>query len=217
MTAKAWRGFGLGVLLALPAFWAGWQWSVLLGSGWSDWLGANPVAASIHWSGLWAVRILIVTLALSQLTQIKPLAWLRGHRRLFGLASFAYATTHLLLYVGLDQQWHMSAILRELIKRWYLTLGISAWLILVPLAITSTRGWMMRLKARWRVLHWGIYPASLLAVTHEALVRKILSTEAAISVAIVVVLTVLRLLVAVRRGLPIFKGRAMTNPRTAMR
>ncbi|WP_425459677.1 ferric reductase-like transmembrane domain-containing protein [Hankyongella ginsenosidimutans] len=86
---------------------------------------------------------------------LKPLAWLRGHRRLFGLAAFGYATAHLLLYVGLDQGWALPAILRELIKRWYLTLGISAWLILVPLAVTSTRGWMIRLKKQWRILHWG--------------------------------------------------------------
>lgn len=217
MSHRAWRGLGLGVLLALPALWAGWQWQVLLGSGWSSWLGANPVEATIHWSGLWAMRILIFTLALSPLAPLKPLAWLRGHRRLFGLAAFGYATAHLLLYVGLDQGWALPAILRELIKRWYLTLGISAWLILVPLAVTSTRGWMIRLKKQWRILHWGVYPAAALAVTHEALVGKVLSTEAAVSISIVVLLAALRLYGAARRRLPVLKLRAMRDARPATR
>lgn len=202
MSVRAWRGLGLGALLALPAVWAGWQWYVLLGTGWSDWLGANPVERTLHWSGDWGVRILVLTLGLSPLVHLRPLAWLRAHRRLFGLAAFSYATAHLLSYIGLDQQWDMHAILREIVKRWYLTLGITAWFILVPLAITSTRGWMMRLKRRWRILHWAAYPASGLAVAHEALVGKVISNEASICIACVAVLTVLRLANAARRRMP---------------
>jgi sulfoxide reductase heme-binding subunit YedZ len=99
-------------------------------------------------------------------------AWLRV-RRLLGLSTFAYAVAHFVLYVWLDQGLEAAAIWRDVLKRPFVTAGMAAFVLLLPLAITSTDGWMRRLKRRWGQLHQLVYPAAALAVLHYLwLVKK---------------------------------------------
>lgn len=188
------RGYALALLLSLPALYFGWLWHGLLASGWSSALGANPVEATLHESGLWAIRLLLLALAVSPAAKYLHMAWLARHRRMIGLFSFGYATIHLLLFVGLDQGFNLAAIVSEIVKRWYLTLGLLAWLALLPLAVTSTRGWMMRLKKGWRRLHMAIYPIAILAMIHYLMVGKVTSQEQWIMVSLLVGLLGLRVL-----------------------
>ena len=132
----------------------------------SDALGADPVAAVEHTLGLWALRLLMVTLAISPLRQLTGQPLLLRFRRMLGLYAFAYACLHLAAYLVLDLRGYWATIFEEIVKRPYITVGFAAWLLLVPLAVTSTKGWMRRLGRRWGLLHKLIYPIAVLAVLH---------------------------------------------------
>lgn len=132
----------------------------------TDGLAAEPVKDITHRTGWWALTLLLGTLA------VTPLRWLTGWnalvkvRRMLGLFAFAYATVHLLIYFGLDQAFSLAYIGEEIAERPYITVGFTAWLLLLPLAITSTRGWIRRLGKRWQLLHRLVYPAAALGVLH---------------------------------------------------
>ena len=132
----------------------------------SDALGADPVAEIEHRTGLWALRLLLITLAITPLRQLTGQAVLIRFRRMLGLYAFFYASVHLTAYLWLDLRGFWTQIFEEIVKRPYITVGFTAWLLLVPLAITSTQGWMRRLKRNWGRLHMLIYPIGLLAVLH---------------------------------------------------
>lgn len=129
-------------------------------------LGADPVAEVIHRLGLWALRLLLLTLTISPLRQLTGWHRLIGYRRMLGLWAFAYVCLHLMAYVVLDLRGWWALIFEDIAKRPYITVGFIAWLSLLPLAMTSTKGWMRRLGKRWQRLHWLIYPAAILAVLH---------------------------------------------------
>lgn len=148
-------------------------WSAgLLPAGWLLWcvyagrLGPNPVEFLEHETGLWALRLLLLTLAMT------PLRGLLGRgepvqvRRVLGLWTFAFACAHFGVYLVFDLELSLPQLGEDLVKRSYITLGFSAWLLLLPLALTSTRGWQRRLKRRWKQLHRLIYAAALLAPVH---------------------------------------------------
>jgi len=131
-----------------------------------DGLGTDPVAQLEHRSGDWALRLLLATLAITPLRRLTGRAeWVR-YRRMLGLFAFFYACVHLTVYLVIDLGGYWSQLLTEIAKRPYMTVGFSAWLILVPLALTSTRGMMRRLGGRWQKLHKLVYPAALLACLH---------------------------------------------------
>lgn len=142
-----------------------WQFYAVLHAG-SDALGADPVAEIEHRTGLWALRLLMITLAITPLRQLTGQAVLIRFRRLLGLYAFFYASLHLACYLVLDLQGYWTQIFEEIAKRPYITVGFSAWLLLLPLAITSTRGWIRRLGRRWGQLHKAIYAIGVLAVLH---------------------------------------------------
>jgi sulfoxide reductase heme-binding subunit YedZ len=130
-------------------------------------LGANPVEFVIRSLGTWTLVLLCVTLAVSPLRQLTGWAWLVRLRRLFGLTCFAYATLHMLAFVGLDQSFDLAAVWTEVVKRPYITAGMAAFLLLVPLAATSTNGMVRRLGGRaWQRLHRLVYLIALLAILH---------------------------------------------------
>ena len=148
--------------LALLLFQA---WQVAGGAN-IDALGADPVAEIEHRTGTWALRLLLLTLAITPLRQLTGQARLVGFRRMLGLYAFFYACLHLAAFLVLDLGGWWSTIFEEIIRRPYITVGFLAWLGLVPLAITSTRGWMRRLGRRWGRLHRLVYAVAVLAVLH---------------------------------------------------
>lgn len=129
-------------------------------------LGANPVEYLEHFTGLWALRLLLVCLAMTPLRRYTKRSEAIQIRRLLGLWAYVWASVHFAIYLTFDLEWSMRELGADLLKRTYITLGFSAWLLLLPLALTSTRGWQRRLKRRWVQLHKLIYPAALLAGVH---------------------------------------------------
>jgi sulfoxide reductase heme-binding subunit YedZ len=142
-----------------------WQFLDVYRTG-SDALGADPVAEIEHRLGLWALRFLLIALAVTPLRQITGQAVLIRFRRMLGLYAFAYATLHFAAYLALDLRGYWLQIFEEIAKRPYITVGFAAWLLLVPLAITSTQGWIRRLGRRWGQLHKVVYAIAIFAVLH---------------------------------------------------
>lgn len=143
----------------------GWQmWDVAVRG--SDALGADPVAEIEHRLGLWALRLLMLALAITPLRQLTGWNALARFRRMLGLYAFAYASLHLLAYLVLDLRGDWQQLFEDIAKRPYITVGFLAWLLLVPLAVTSTRGWMLRLGRSWVRLHRLAYAVAVLAVLH---------------------------------------------------
>lgn len=142
-----------------------WQVAEVARTG-SHVLGADPVAEIEHRLGLWALRLLMVTLAVTPLRQLTGQPVLLRFRRMLGLYTFAYATLHFSAYLVLDLRGYWGLIFEEIAKRPYITVGFSAWLLLLPLAITSTKGWIRRLGRNWGRLHKLVYVVGVLAVLH---------------------------------------------------
>ena len=153
-------------LLALtPVAILAWQFYDVWKTG-GDTLGADPVAEIEHRLGLWALRLLLITLAITPLRQLSGQPVLIRFRRLLGLYAFFYASLHLAAYLGLDLRGYWTQIFEEIAKRPYITVGFTAWLLLVPLALTSTQNWVRRLGRNWIRLHRLVYVIGVLAVLH---------------------------------------------------
>lgn len=134
---------------------------------WSDALGANPVELIERSLGTAALVMLLLTLAVSPLRWLTGWAWLLRIRRMLGLYAFFYATLHVSAYVWLDHWFDWTAVLEDILKRPYLTFGAAAFVLMIPLAITSTNGWIKRLGGRnWQRLHRLVYLIAALAVLH---------------------------------------------------
>ena len=139
-----------------------------LALGWrADTLGANPIETITRASGEWALRLLLITLAVTPLRRFTGLHWLIRLRRMLGLFVFAYATSHLLTYVWLDQFFDWRAIARDILDRPFITVGFSAFVLLIPLAATSNSFALRRLGGRrWQALHRSSYGIAVLGVVH---------------------------------------------------
>ena len=156
-------------------------------------LGPDPVAALEHRTGLWALRLLLITLGITPLRRFTGWHKAIRFRRMLGLFAFFYASVHLLIYVVIDLGGFWSQLLDEIVKRPYITLGFSAWLLLVPLAITSTKAMIRRLGRRWQQLHRLVYVAAMLGTLHFFWLVKADHREPALYVGIFVILMLLRL------------------------
>ena len=150
------------VLCALPLAWLVARLLGIAGAG----LGANPIDELMDRLGEWGLRLLIATLAVTPLAVTLRKPWLVGLRRMLGLFAFTYLCLHFLTWLVLDQWFDLASIGADLAKRPYITVGFTAFALLVPLAVTSTAGWMRRLGRRWHRLHRLIFPAAILGVTH---------------------------------------------------
>ncbi len=129
-------------------------------------LGPNPVEAIMDVFGKWGLRLLLVTLAVTPLRTMLRAPLLLGLRRMLGLFAFTYLALHFLTWLTLDRWFDVAAMLEDVVKRPFITVGLSALLLLVPLAVTSTAGWIRRLGRRWQLLHRLVYPAAILGCVH---------------------------------------------------
>jgi sulfoxide reductase heme-binding subunit YedZ len=139
---------------------------VLRAFGSGESLGPNPTEAVMDVLGKWGLRLLLVTLAVTPLRTIFAAPLLLGLRRMLGLFAFTYVALHFLVWLTLDRWLDVAAMLEDVAKRPFITVGLTTLLLLVPLAVTSTAGWMRRLGRRWQRLHRLIYPAAILACVH---------------------------------------------------
>lgn len=155
-------------------------------------LGANPLETVIHTTGAWALRLLLVTLAVTPLRRLTGWTWLQRFRRLLGLYAFFYACLHFIAWAWLDQGLSGSSMLADIAKRPYITVGFTAFVLLIPLAATSTRGMMRRLGRRWQRLHRLVYLIAPLGVLHFVWLVKADWLEPAIYGAILGFLLLLR-------------------------
>ena len=131
-----------------------------------DRLGANPIREITLRTGRYALALVLLSLASTPLYLLTGLAAIRRLRKPLGLYAFLYVTIHLLTYVGLDFGFNLSFLWPELTQQPFIQVGLIAFLILLPLAITSTRGWIARLGKNWKRLHRLVYLAAALAVLH---------------------------------------------------
>lgn len=129
-------------------------------------LGADPIAALTHQTGDWALRFLLLSLAMTPLRLILKKTWPIRFRRMLGLYSFFYACLHFSVYLFLDLGSYWSQIGADIIKRPFITVGFTAWLLLIPLALTSTQWMMRKLKKNWLQLHKLVYAIGILGVVH---------------------------------------------------
>ena len=134
--------------------------------------GANPIEDLTHRTGETGLRLLLLSLAVTPLRRALGWSWIAPLRRTLGLAAFGYACLHLLIWALLDHALDGSAILEDLLERPYVMAGMGAFLLLTPLALSSTRRAMKRLGARWVRLHRLVYPAAMLAVVHHLWLLK---------------------------------------------
>jgi len=151
-------------------------------------LGANPVEELIHRLGLWGLNFLLITLAVTPLRRLTGWNWLIRFRRMFGLFAFFYVLMHFLTYAGIDQRFDLPAIFEDIAKRPFITIGFTAFLLLIPLALTSTNGMMKRLGGRWQKLHRLVYVIAILGVWHFYWQVKLDTLEPLIYIAILTVL-----------------------------
>ncbi|MGH7671144.1 MAG: sulfite oxidase heme-binding subunit YedZ [Gemmatimonadaceae bacterium] len=132
-----------------------------------DGLGVNPIEEAEIFTGLWTLRFLAITLAVTPVRQLLHLGVLAKYRRMFGLFTFFYACVHLSMWVGVDWFFAWGLMGGEIVKHRYILVGMASFLLLIPLALTSTNGWVRRLGGRkWRRLHWLIYLIAIGGTVH---------------------------------------------------
>jgi methionine sulfoxide reductase heme-binding subunit len=137
-------------------------------------LGANPIEVITHSTGDWTLIFLLVTLAITPLRKLTGQLWLIRFRRMFGLFAFFYVVLHFLTYIWLDKFFDVHEMLADIAKRKFITVGFTGFVLLIPLAITSTAGWIRRLGGkRWQRLHQLIYFSAMAGAIHYLwLVKK---------------------------------------------
>ena len=155
-------------------------------------LGPEPVKEITHVTGNWTLRFIIITLAMSPLQKFTKLNFWINYRRMFGLFVFFYASAHMMTYVGIDYRFDWSSISDDIIKKKFIFAGFLAWLLLVPLAFTSSKRMIRLLRDKWKKLHKLIYIISLLGIIHYLWLVKVVTVEPLIYLIIIVILLTLR-------------------------
>jgi sulfoxide reductase heme-binding subunit YedZ len=155
-------------------------------------LGPEPVKEITHITGQWTLRFIIITLAMSPLQKITKLNFWISYRRMFGLFVFFYASVHMMTFVGIDYRFDWSSIGNDIIKKKYIFVGFAAWLLLIPLALTSSKIMIRLLRDKWKKLHKLIYLISLLGIVHFLWLVKIVTAEPLIYLIIIIILLLLR-------------------------
>lgn len=175
----------------LPFLWLAWRLA-------SNDLGVNPVETLLHMAGIWALRLLLICLAVTPLNRLLGAPWLVQYRRALGDWAFFYALLHFSVYLLFEVTFSWAAIADDLVHRSFITLGFLAFVLLVPLAATSNRWAQRRLGRHWLRLHRLIYVAASAAVLHFWWLTKGFQIEPLIYLAILLVLLVARLFARAR-------------------
>ncbi|HEV2697584.1 MAG TPA: protein-methionine-sulfoxide reductase heme-binding subunit MsrQ, partial [Terriglobales bacterium] len=130
-------------------------------------LGANPIEKITHTTGDWTLRFLLIALSITPLRKLLGIPVLIRFRRMFGLYAFFYGSLHFLTYIWLDKFFNLHEMLVDVAKRKFITVGFTAFVLLIPLAVTSTAGWIRRLGGkRWQTLHRLVYVSAICGVIH---------------------------------------------------
>lgn len=176
-------------------------------------LGANPIEATNRFLGDWGLRFLLAALAVTPLRDLTGWAAVMRFRRMLGLFAFFYVCLHLASYVALDQFFAWGEIWRDIVKRRYITVGLIAFALLVPLAVTSTKRMIKRLGGRlWTRLHMLVYAAAVLAVLHFFMMVKADIREPLVYAAVLAVLLGYRVVARLRRRPAVALRRASRVP-----
>ena len=155
-----WIKVGIFIACLIPLGVLGWD-------GYTQNLGANPIEKITHTTGDWTLSLLLVTLSVTPLRKLLGMPALIKFRRMLGLIAFFYACLHFTTYIWLDKFFNLHEMLVDVAKRKFITLGFTAFVLLIPLAATSTTGWIRRLGGkRWQALHRLIYLSAIAGVIH---------------------------------------------------
>jgi sulfoxide reductase heme-binding subunit YedZ len=155
---------------------------------WGD-LGVNPIETITNETGIWTLRLLAVTIAITPIRWVTKWNPIINFRRMIGLFAFFYGTVHFLIYFILDRSVMLDGLWEDIVLRPYITVGFTAFVLMIPLAITSTKGWIRRLGgARWNLLHKLVYVSAALGVLHYWWKVKLDVTDPMIYAAIVALL-----------------------------
>ncbi|WP_411036094.1 protein-methionine-sulfoxide reductase heme-binding subunit MsrQ [Shinella sp. BYT-45] len=180
-TASIWLLYALGLVPAAYGFWLGATGQ----------LPGNPVKEFEHLLGLWALRFLVATLAVTPVRDLFGINWIR-YRRALGLLAFWYVLMHFLTYMVLDQYLNFSAILVDIAKRPFITIGMAAFVMLIPLALTSNAWSIRKLGPRWGKLHRLVYVIAAAGALHFAMSVKVVGPEPLIYIGLVLLLLLWR-------------------------
>lgn len=160
MLRRCWTKIAVFLLCLAPLSWLAWR-------AWNQNLTANPIEYITHFTGDWTIRFIVFTLAVSPLRKLLHLPDLIRFRRMVGLFAFFYGSLHFLTWFAIDKFFDFHEILKDVAKRPFITAGFTAFFLMLPLAATSTAGWIRRLGGRrWQRLHQLIYATAIAAVVH---------------------------------------------------
>jgi sulfoxide reductase heme-binding subunit YedZ len=154
----------------------------------------NPAEDILLETGIWALRFLLLSLAITPARRLTGWNVLIQYRRMLGLFAFFYASLHMLSYLAFDQLFNLAGVLTDVAKRPFITAGMVAFLTMLPLALTSTRGWIRRLGRRWQILHRLVYVSALAASLHFIWKVKVAIGEPVYYAAILAVLLAFRVI-----------------------
>ncbi|HEY2016834.1 MAG TPA: protein-methionine-sulfoxide reductase heme-binding subunit MsrQ [Bryobacteraceae bacterium] len=160
MLKSRWFKILVFVVCLAPALWLAWR-------AWHEDLTVNPLEYITHFTGDWTIRLIVATLAITPLRKLLHLPDLIRFRRMVGLFTFFYGCLHFLTWLWLDKLFDLNEMLKDVAKRRFITVGFAALLAMLPLAVTSTSGWIRRLGGkRWQKLHRLVYFTAIAAVVH---------------------------------------------------
>ena len=166
-----------------------WSYQFINGS-----LGVNPIEKYMDNMGEMALRLILLTLFISSLSEFKKLRFLIEVRRMVGLFAFFYVSCHFLTYIALDHFFDMSFIIKDIIKRPFITFGFISFIFLIPLVITSPKKMLKKLGFKvWKKIHYLIYPAAILSIVHFYMLVRANKIEPAIYIFLILVLLLYRL------------------------
>ena len=156
-------------------------------------LGPEPVKEITHFTGEWTLIFICLTLSMSPLKKLTKLSLWINSRRMLGLFVFFYATLHLLTYVGLDYRFDWQPIFDDVIKKKYVFIGFAAWILLIPLVITSSKKMVRLLKNNWKKLHRLVYVIAIFGALHYIWLSKTIFFKPLVYLVIILVLLALRI------------------------